>query len=151
MIVGVAFFLCATRTHSHTRTHERTHARTHARTYPRTHTHIHTYARKRTHACTQTHTQRTLITSLCPHSFKHFPPPFPAIAQLVGHLVDLCSNQMVPGSIPGGWIFSMRASNDMVHAIHIRTKNAHTNTHTMMIADDRTCFLLVSSMSLCIY
>ena len=34
------------------------------------------------------------------------PPPFPgkpAIAQLVEHLtVDTCSNQMVPGSIPGG-------------------------------------------------
>ena len=29
----------------------------------------------------------------------------PAIAQLVEHLtVDLCSNQMVPGSIPGGRI-----------------------------------------------
>ena len=31
--------------------------------------------------------------------------PRPAIAQLVEHLtVDLCSNQMVPGSIPGGRI-----------------------------------------------
>ena len=30
----------------------------------------------------------------------------PAIAQLVEHLtVDVCSNQMVPGSIPGGRIF----------------------------------------------
>jgi hypothetical protein len=30
----------------------------------------------------------------------------PAIAQLVEHLtVDFCSNQMVPGSIPGGRIF----------------------------------------------
>ena len=30
----------------------------------------------------------------------------PAIAQLVEHLtVDSCSNQMVPGSIPGGRIF----------------------------------------------
>ena len=30
----------------------------------------------------------------------------PAIAQLVEHLtVDLCSNQMVPGSIPGGRIY----------------------------------------------
>lgn len=31
----------------------------------------------------------------------------PAIAQLVEHLtVDICSNQMVPGSIPGGRIYS---------------------------------------------
>ena len=30
----------------------------------------------------------------------------PAIAQLVEHLtVEFCSNQMVPGSIPGGRIF----------------------------------------------
>ena len=32
----------------------------------------------------------------------------PAIAQLVEHLtVDLCSDQMVPGSIPGGRTFSL--------------------------------------------
>ena len=31
----------------------------------------------------------------------------PAIAQLVEHLtVDPCSNQMVPGSIPGGGLYS---------------------------------------------
>ena len=30
----------------------------------------------------------------------------PAIAQLVEHLtVECCGNQMVPGSIPGGWIY----------------------------------------------
>ena len=34
----------------------------------------------------------------------------PAIAQLVEHLtVDSCSNQMVPGSIPGGRIFQLSA------------------------------------------
>ena len=34
-------------------------------------------------------------------------PSSPAIAQLVEHLtVDLCSNQMVPGSIPGGRMFA---------------------------------------------
>ena len=33
----------------------------------------------------------------------------PAIAQLVEHLtVDCCSNQMVPGSIPGGRIWCQR-------------------------------------------
>ena len=33
----------------------------------------------------------------------------PAIAQLVEHLtVEVCSNQMVPGSIPGGRIFEIR-------------------------------------------
>ena len=58
------------------------------------------------HSQPHIHTQRTLITSLCHHSFKDFPPPSPAIAQLIEHLtVDLCSNQMVPGSIPGGRIF----------------------------------------------
>ena len=32
-------------------------------------------------------------------------PDMPAIAQLVEHLtVECCSNQMVPGSIPGGRI-----------------------------------------------
>ena len=32
----------------------------------------------------------------------------PAIAQLVGHLtVECCSNQMAPGSNPGGRIFSI--------------------------------------------
>ena len=35
----------------------------------------------------------------------------PAIAQLVEHLtVDVCSNQMVPGSIPGGRIFGLGSS-----------------------------------------
>ena len=41
--------------------------------------------------------------------FDHFGFAFmfkPAIAQLVEHLtVECCSNQMVPGSIPGGRIF----------------------------------------------
>ena len=97
------------------------------------------------HSQPHIHTQRTLITSLCPHSFKDFPPPSPGIAELVEHLtVDLCSNQMVPGSIPEGRIFGMRASNDLARAIH-------THPHTMMIADDRTCLCFVSLQCLCVY
>ena len=42
--------------------------------------------------------------------------PIPAIAQLVEHLtVDHCSNQMVPGSIPGGRTF-VEAVIDAVYA-----------------------------------
>ena len=41
-----------------------------------------------------------------PSIYGSAPMAFPAIAQLVEHLtVECCSNQMVPGSIPGGRIF----------------------------------------------
>jgi hypothetical protein len=43
------------------------------------------------------------------HFWKSEQPSYsskPAIAQLVEHLtVDICSHQMVPGSIPGGRMF----------------------------------------------
>ena len=40
----------------------------------------------------------------------------PAIAQLVEHLtVECCSNQMVPGSIPGGRILSFNNTIDDIH------------------------------------
>ena len=108
---------------------------------------IQTHKHTQSHTTTLTHKQRTLITSLCHHSFKYFPPPSPAIAQLVEDLtVDLCSNQMVPGSIPGGRIFGMRDTNDLV-----RTMNTHTYTHTMMMADDRKCLCFVSLVCLCVY
>ena len=66
-----------------------------------THTHIHIYIYIY-------HIQReTLKACLWRDSLKHYASPSPAIAQLVEHLtVDLCSNQMVPGSIPGGRIFA---------------------------------------------
>ena len=59
-----------------------------------THTHIY-------------HIQReTSITCLWRDILKHCASPSPAIAQLLEHpTVELCSNQMVPGSIPGGRIF----------------------------------------------
>ena len=45
------------------------------------------------HLCTHQHDPEAVVRTT------------PAIAQLVEHLtVDLCSNQMVPGSIPGGRI-----------------------------------------------
>ena len=51
--------------------------------------------------------------SRCPPGFAMFarllPDSTPAIAQLAEHLtVDTCSNQMVPGSIPGGRILTLR-------------------------------------------
>ena len=50
----------------------------------------------------------------------------PAIAQLVEHLtVDHCSNQMVPGSIPGGRTF---ASADDGHRLN--RKDAHAGSRT---------------------
>ena len=45
--------------------------------------------------------------------------PIPAIAQLVEHLtVDCCSNQMVPGSIPGGRIFPPRSNTRRQALLH---------------------------------
>ena len=54
----------------------------------------------------------TRATEITLHERKMQPcleAPKPAIAQLVEHLtVDSCSNQMVPGSIPGGRIYARR-------------------------------------------
>ena len=52
-----------------------------------------------------------------------FPPrpslDIPAIAQLAEHLtVDLCSNQMVPGSIPGGRIAVPRRQEVLEARLH---------------------------------
>ena len=47
----------------------------------------------------------------------------PAIAQLVEHLtVDACSNQMVPGSIPGGRIFGTQ---DRIANTNLQRNRAH--------------------------
>jgi hypothetical protein len=43
----------------------------------------------------------------------------PAMAQLVEHMVvDRCSNQMVPGSVPGGWISALGVSEGAKAANH---------------------------------
>ena len=56
---------------------------------------------------------------------QHTAAHTPAIAQLVEHLtVDCCSNQMVPGSIPGGRIFS-KAACDITSSTNITPYAQH--------------------------
>ena len=55
----------------------------------------------------------TLLVIMCLVALANLSKP--AIAQLVEHLtVECCSNQMVPGSIPGGRTFRLKASCDAV-------------------------------------
>ena len=67
--------------------------------------------------CTLVHAL-TCLHELCVGSVVVWGVPIPAIAQLVEHLtVDRCSNQMVPGSIPGGRILELMSHCKVVSGI----------------------------------
>ena len=89
------------------------------------------------------HTQKVKITNRSKNAKKITP----AIAQLVEHLtVDSCSNQMVPGSIPGGRILRLlprrgSPAGDAItyvtgkkHAevLHARLRQRDTETQTFL-------------------
>ena len=61
-------------------------------------------------------------SKMIPHDFYEV---IPAIAQLVEHLtVEFCSNQMVPGSIPGGRILS-----NFLNSWNVRQRNFQPEMH----------------------